>query len=110
MSVPVVEDRVVLAHEHVAEDPEGTHGLGHVHAHDGQDAHLVVPGVDHVLVPRQSVLLNTKRAGYGRVVVVSGINSTWGDGVIEGPGVGSVRHQPGLKASPASDLGYVRFC
>ena len=52
LSVPVVEHRVVLAHKHVAEDPEGAHRLGHVHAHDGQDAHLAVPGVDHVLVPR----------------------------------------------------------
>lgn len=60
LSVPVVEDRVVLAHEHVAEDPEGAHRLGHVHAHDGQDAHLAVPGVDHVLVSRQCVLLKTK--------------------------------------------------
>lgn len=60
LSVPVVEHRVVLAHEYIAEDPEGAHRLGHVHAHDGQDAHLAVPSVDNVLVPRQRVLLQTK--------------------------------------------------
>lgn len=63
LSVPVVEDRVVFTHEHVSEDPEGAHRLGHVHAHDGEDAHLAVSGVDDVFVSRQGVLLQTQRAG-----------------------------------------------
>lgn len=50
LRVTVVEHGVILAHEDVAEDPERPRRLRDVHAHDGQDTHLVVTGADHVLV------------------------------------------------------------
>lgn len=66
LCVSVVEDRVVLAHEYVAKDPERAHGCGHVHAHDRQDAHLVVARLNHVLVAFEGVVLNfAKRRGGG---------------------------------------------
>lgn len=61
LSVSVVEHCVVLAHEHVAKDPEGAVGLRDVHGHDGQDAQLVIPGIDDVLVALQGVVLRVWR-------------------------------------------------
>lgn len=57
LRVAVVEHRVVLAHEHIPKDPEGACRLGHVHAHDRENAELVVAGLHYVLIALQCVLL-----------------------------------------------------
>eukprot|EP00128_Syssomonas_multiformis_P002353 Colp12_sorted_trinity150504_noHs@6275 len=65
-----VEDGVVLAHEDVAEDPEGAGGLGDVHADHAQQAQVAVG--QQVVVRGQHVVLAVDQEGeVGQAVVVA---------------------------------------
>lgn len=75
--VSPVEHGVELAHEHVAQDPKRAGGLRNVHAHDRQDADLVVSCVDDVVVALERVVL-WLRCGHRVILEEQGVcNKGW---------------------------------